>query len=127
MRRRRRPVASSASGSDIDAPVFIDTQGLRVTAVLRKQNGDPITAADLISIEADELDADGNSIGGFGALVQAKDFAPDGTLDMLLRPNIGATTLRFPFGAGPAIEVALPGIPTIAEVDIGNDTYIPPP
>jgi len=116
---------------DIDDQVYVDTQALRLTGHLIDQHGDPISTPDVMAIFAGEFDADGNSVGGFGQLVQAKDFAPDGSLDMLLRPNINATTLRFSFGAadsdhgGAELVVALSGTSTV--YDIGNYTYLPSP
>jgi hypothetical protein len=117
----------SLTGNDIDDQVIIDTQGLRLIGRLIDQHGAPITAADRISVEVEELDADGAPVGGFGVLVQAKDFAPDGSLDMLVQPNIKARVVRFHFGSGELIEMELPGTPTVTDLDIGTYTYLPPP
>lgn len=117
----------SLTGDDIDHQVIIDTQGLRLTGWLTDQNGDLITADDRISVEAEELDAGGVPVGGFGVLVQAKDFAPDGRLDMLVQPNNAAALVRVHFGTGEVLEIPLPGSGAVTDFDIGTYVYLPPP
>jgi hypothetical protein len=112
---------------DIDHVVVIDTQGLRLTGSLIDAGGDPITADDRVSVEAEEFDADGNPIGGFGVLVQAKDFAADGSLDMLLRSNVDTRSVRLRFGGGVVLDIALPDPAVTTEFNLGTYTYLPPP